>query len=217
MLYQRWEVRFWCAFQTTAPRKVGIATWAKRTESSLHRAWHAAVARVRNRARAKPTRTKTYTNMRNGGGIPNTQNKFNRNEVVLMMLSNNFFKNSTPSIFALPHSKLTKTLNFQTSYLGFHPHDHPLVLNIASHSCVAFTYTKQSMSGSSHRVHSGLVWEQILFLLSWFSYSFMVSYGVYHVYSAHSTHVIRCKVSVHSYATLGVCLVVLLHHATQSY
>ena len=47
--------------------------------------------------------------------IISAQIKFNRNEVVLMMLSNNFFKNSTPSIFALPHSKMTKTPNFHAS------------------------------------------------------------------------------------------------------
>ena len=89
--------------------------------------------------------------------IISTQNKFNRNEVVLMMLSNNFFKNSTPSIFALPHSKLTKTLNFHASYLCLHPHDRPLVLDMASSCCPASTYIKSSMSQWLHRVHSCLV------------------------------------------------------------
>ena len=87
--------------------------------------------------------------------IISAQIKFNRNEVVLMMLSNIFSKNSTPSIFALPHSKITKTLNFHASYLRLHPHDHPLVFNIASHSCDSSTCNKQSMSARSHRVYSG--------------------------------------------------------------
>ena len=87
--------------------------------------------------------------------IISAQNKFNRNEVVLMMLSNNVFKNSTPSIFSFPYSKMTKTPNFVASYLRSHSHDHLLVFNIASHSCDSFTYSKQSMSASSHRVHSG--------------------------------------------------------------
>ena len=43
----------------------------------------------------------------------------------------------------------------------------------------------------------------------------MISHGVYHAYSAHSTHFIRCKVSVHSYATLGACFVMIFHHTTQ--
>ena len=93
--------------------------------------------------------------------IIRSQKKFNRNEVVLMMLSNTFFKNSTPSIFALPHSKMTKTLNFHASHLLFHPHDHPLVFTIASYTCATTTYTKQIMSECPHREHSSLLSGQI--------------------------------------------------------
>ena len=74
-----------------------------------------------------------------------------------MMLSNDFFKNSTPSIFALPHSKMTKTPNFHASYLHLYPHDRPLVLDIAFSCCPASTYIKISTSGWLHHVHSRLV------------------------------------------------------------
>ena len=83
--------------------------------------------------------------------------KIVRNEGVLMNLSYIFLKNVTPSIFALPHSKMTKTPNFHASYLCLHPHDRPLVLDIASSCCPASTYIKIIMSQWLHHVHSRLV------------------------------------------------------------
>jgi hypothetical protein len=47
--------------------------------------------------------------------IISVHRKIVRNEVVLMNLSYIFLKNVTPSIFALPHSKMTKTPNFHAS------------------------------------------------------------------------------------------------------
>ena len=87
--------------------------------------------------------------------------KISRNEVVLMMLSHIFLNNVTPSIFALLHSKMTKTPNFHASYLHLYPHDRPLVLDIASSCCPASTYIKSSMSEWLHRVHSCLVGTKI--------------------------------------------------------